>query len=77
MFELASRLSQDIGFVRVDLYNTNGRTYCGELTLSPVGGIFQFTPDELGFETRGEMGSGIGPLRIRTVLLVAHSLVQG
>lgn len=45
MVELARRLSQGIGFVRVDLYNTNGRVYCGELTLTPVGGIFQFTPD--------------------------------
>ncbi|MGE3976106.1 MAG: ATP-grasp fold amidoligase family protein [Nitrospira sp.] len=45
MFELASRLSQDIGFARVDLYNINGRVYCGELTLTPVGGIFQLTPD--------------------------------
>lgn len=45
MFELASRLSQGIGFVRVDLYNINGQVYCGELTLTPVGGIFQFTPD--------------------------------
>lgn len=45
MFDLASRLSQDIGFVRVDLYNIDGQVYCGELTLSPVGGIFQFTPD--------------------------------
>lgn len=45
MFELASRLSQGIGFVRVDLYNINGQIYCGELTLTPVGGIFQFTPD--------------------------------
>ena len=46
MCELARRLSQGIGFVRVDLYNINGRPYCGELTLSPVGGIFQFTPND-------------------------------
>jgi hypothetical protein len=45
MFELASRLSEGFGFLRVDLYNLNGRVYCGELTLTPVGGIFQFTPD--------------------------------
>lgn len=45
MFELASRLSQGIGFIRVDLYNTNGRVYCGELTLTPGAGIFQFGPD--------------------------------
>ncbi|HSA88022.1 MAG TPA: ATP-grasp fold amidoligase family protein [Nitrospira sp.] len=45
MYELASRLSQGMGFVRVDLYNVKGRIYCGELTFTPVGGIFQFTPD--------------------------------
>jgi len=45
MFELARRLSQEIGFIRVDLYNTNGRVYCGELTLTPGAGIFQFGPD--------------------------------
>ncbi|MDC8448120.1 MAG: hypothetical protein LV473_07165 [Nitrospira sp.] len=45
MFELARRLSQGFGFIRVDLYNTNGRIYCGELTLTPGAGIFQFSPD--------------------------------
>jgi len=45
MFELAKRLSQGFGFIRVDLYNTNGRIYCGELTLTPGAGIFQFSPD--------------------------------
>jgi len=45
MFELAKRLSQGFGFIRVDLYNTNGRIYCGELTLTPGGGIFQFSTD--------------------------------
>jgi hypothetical protein len=45
MFELAKRLSQGFGFIRVDLYNINGRIYCGELTLTPGAGIFQFSPD--------------------------------
>jgi hypothetical protein len=45
MFELARRLSHGFGFIRVDLYNTNGRIYCGELTLTPGAGIFQFSPD--------------------------------
>ena len=45
MFELARRLSQGSGFIRVDLYNPNGRIYCGELTLTPGAGIFQFSPD--------------------------------
>ncbi len=45
MLELASRLSQNIGYVRVDLYNINGRIYYGELTLTPVAGNFKFIPD--------------------------------
>jgi hypothetical protein len=44
MVELASRLSEGIDFVRVDFYNIEGKIYCGELTLTPVGGIFTFTP---------------------------------
>jgi hypothetical protein len=44
MYELASRLSQGMGFVRVDLYNVQGRVYCGELTFTPTGGILKFSP---------------------------------
>ena len=50
MFELASRLSQSIGFVRVDLYNIKGRIYFGEFTLTPVGGHFKFSPDHWDLE---------------------------
>lgn len=39
MFEIASVLSQGQPFVRVDLYNVNGKIYFGELTFYPDGGV--------------------------------------
>lgn len=38
MFEIASVLSKGAPFVRVDLYNVNGKIYFGELTYTPAGG---------------------------------------
>lgn len=38
MFEIASVLSKGQPFVRVDLYNVDGRIYFGELTFFPNGG---------------------------------------
>ena len=39
MFELASKLSIGHPFVRVDLYNVNGKIYFGELTFYPASGL--------------------------------------
>lgn len=39
MFELASRLSMDIPFARVDLYNVDGNIYFGEITFYPGSGV--------------------------------------
>ena len=39
MFELASRLSEGIPYVRVDLYNINGAIYFGEMTFYPESGF--------------------------------------
>lgn len=39
MFELASKLSEGQPFVRVDLYNVDGKIYFGELTFYPNGGM--------------------------------------
>lgn len=39
MFEIASILSKDQPFVRVDLYNVDGKIYFGELTFFPDGGV--------------------------------------
>lgn len=45
MKEIATKLSQDFPFVRVDLYQANGKVYFGELTFYPASGYGQFTPD--------------------------------
>lgn len=45
MMEVASKLSSDFPFVRVDLYNLDGKIYFGELTFYPWTGYIKFTPD--------------------------------
>lgn len=40
MLRIAEILSRDFAFVRVDLYNTEGRIFFGELTFTPVNGVF-------------------------------------
>lgn len=49
MIEVARKLSADFPFVRVDLYNIDGKIYFGELTFYPWTGYVQFTPDEFDF----------------------------
>ncbi len=44
MLQIASLLSQGMDFVRVDLYNVNGRIVFGELTNYPGGGKEEFDP---------------------------------
>jgi len=39
MISIAEKLSEDFKFVRVDLYNIDGKIYFGELTFTPRGGI--------------------------------------
>ena len=39
MFEIASKLSEGIPFVRVDLYNIDGQIYFGEMTFFPASGV--------------------------------------
>lgn len=39
MFRIAAKLSQGIPFVRVDLYQSNGQIYFGELTFFPASGF--------------------------------------
>ena len=45
MLAIASKLSVGFGFVRVDLYNVNGRVYFGELTFTPTSGHMKLQPD--------------------------------
>jgi tetratricopeptide (TPR) repeat protein len=45
MLDVASTLSSDFDFVRVDLYNCFGRIVFGELTFTPVAGVLKFKPE--------------------------------
>lgn len=44
MIEIAEKLSDGIPFVRVDLYEIEGKVYFGELTFYPGSGFEEFTP---------------------------------
>ena len=46
MIEIARILSRDTTFIRVDLYNINGKIYFGEMTFFPAAGIGKFTEDK-------------------------------
>jgi len=46
MIALAEKLSTGHKFLRVDLYNTNGKIYFGELTFYPASGLGKFAPEE-------------------------------
>lgn len=50
MVKIASDLSSDFPFVRVDLYNLDGKIYFGELTFYPWSGYVQFNPDCFDYE---------------------------
>lgn len=48
MIEMANRLAEGIPFVRVDLYEVNGKIYFGEMTFTPATGVlFHFSDDFL------------------------------
>lgn len=50
MVEIATKLSNDFQFVRVDLYNVDGRIYFGELTFTHASGNHSFRPLEKDIE---------------------------
>lgn len=52
MVAIAEKLSNEFEFVRVDLYDFNGKIYFGELTFSPWGGIMNSYSNE-GVEILG------------------------
>lgn len=49
MLASAEKLAQDIPYVRVDFYclNDGKKLLFGEMTFSPMGGLFHFTPEEM------------------------------
>ena len=46
MLEIAVKLSRDTSFLRVDLYEIDGRIYFSEMTFTPCGGTMRFVPME-------------------------------
>lgn len=46
MIEIAKKLSENIPFVRIDLYNINGMVYFGEITFFPSSGLGIIEPTE-------------------------------
>ena len=44
MLEVAETLVKPFPFVRLDLYNINGKIYFGEMTFTPLGGMVNFHP---------------------------------
>ena len=46
MLQIARRLAEPLGYMRVDLYLHQGRVYVGELTLTPGAGRYVFEPKE-------------------------------
>lgn len=49
MKQIASTLSEEFPFVRVDLYNIQGKIYFGEMTFYPSSGYGKFHPDSFDF----------------------------
>lgn len=50
MIDIVNKLSKQFLFVRVDLYNVDGKIYFGELTFTPAGGVTPFKPLEKDLE---------------------------
>lgn len=50
MLSIAEKLSENIPFVRVDLYNSNGKIYFGETTFFPAAGMGKFIPEEWDYK---------------------------
>lgn len=49
MLKVADDLCKEFPFVRVDLYNCNGRVFFGELTFFDGSGFYTFDPDKYDF----------------------------
>lgn len=50
MLKFSRTLSADFSFVRVDLYEVQGKIYFGELTFSPACGVLPYFTDEFIYE---------------------------
>ena len=84
MMSIASRLSADFDFVRVDLYSVNERIYFGELTFTPTAGFsgaatLTITTNDLGNTGPGgaQQGEALGLLGPGPLSATARQRVQG
>ena len=50
MIALAEQLSKSEPFIRVDLYNVNGKIYFGELTFYPASGLLPWSPSHYDYD---------------------------
>ena len=50
MLEIVKKLSENFEYVRVDLYNINGKIYVGELTFCESSGFGKFTDEEWDYK---------------------------
>ncbi len=50
MICVATKLSAGFPYVRVDLYEVDGKVYFGEMTFTPAGGADRFTPDSADYD---------------------------
>ncbi len=50
MIEISEKLASELDFLRVDLYDVDGRIFFGEFTLYPASGMYRYAP--LGFERK-------------------------
>ena len=50
MIEIAKKLSSDFDYVRVDLYEVEGKIYFGELTFTDGSGYDLLKPDKYDIE---------------------------
>ena len=58
MLAIAKKLCQDFQFVRVDLYNVDGKIYFGELTFTPASGRNPFAPLEQDLKIAKKIKAG-------------------
>jgi hypothetical protein len=50
LLNIASKLSEGINYVRVDLYSIKGKIFFGELTFHPYSGLMKFKPAEWDYK---------------------------
>lgn len=49
MKKIAEKLAQEFNYIRVDLYNLNGKIYFGEMTFTPNAGFGKFSPEKYDY----------------------------